>query len=145
MKKQELVEMIRTVVREEINDSLPQFLMEVLAEKISNQTVLTEKRSTESKIQSDSPVKIVETKQKPVQAQPQRVFSSNPILNQVLNETTGGVPQESAIQSSVDIIQQLTPQQLNENKDVAAVANALKKDYRSLLKAMDKKINEKRR
>ena len=145
MKKQELVEMIRTVVREEINDSLPQFLMEVLAEKISNQTVLTEKRSTESKIQSDGPVKIVETKQKPVQAQPQRVFSSNPILNQVLNETTGGVPQESAIQSSVDIIQQLTPQQLNENKDVAAVANALKKDYRSLLKAIDKKINEKRR
>ena len=145
MKKQELVEMIRTVVREEINDSLPQFLMEVLAEKISNQTVLTEKRSTESKIQSDNSIKIVETKQKPVQAQPQRVFSSNPILNQVLNETTGGVPQESAIQSSVDIIQQLTPQQLNENKDVAAVANALKKDYRSLLKAMDKKINEKRR
>jgi hypothetical protein len=34
---------------------------------------------------------------------------------------------------------------LNENKEVAAVANALKKDYRSLLKAMDKKVNEKRR
>ena len=145
MKKTELIEMIRTVVREEINSSLPQFLMEVLAEKISNQTVLTEKHSTESKIQSDNHVKIVETKQKPVQAQPQRIFSNNPILNQVLNETTGGVPQEATMQSSVDILQQMTPQQLNENKEVAAVANALKKDYRSLLKAMDKKISEKRR
>jgi hypothetical protein len=145
MKKTELIEMIRTVVREEINSSLPQFLMEVLAEKISNQTVLTEKHSIESKIQSDNHVKIVEPKQKPVQAQPQRIFSNNPILNQVLNETTGGVPQEATIQSSVDILQQMTPQQLNENKEVAAVANALKKDYRSLLKAMDKKISEKRR
>jgi hypothetical protein len=78
-------------------------------------------------------------------AQPQRMYSKNPLLNQVLNETTGGVPTETTMQSSVDILQQLTPQQLNENKEVAAVANALKKDYRSLLKAMDKKISEKRR
>ena len=66
MKNKKLAERIRTVVREVINDSLPQFIMEVLAEKISNQTVLTEKRSTESKIQSDNSIKIVETKQKPV-------------------------------------------------------------------------------
>jgi hypothetical protein len=147
MKKNELVDIIRTLVKEEVNNALPQLLMEVLAEKMSeNSAAILENRA----VPTPQPVKnkvavFLEAPVATVAPKPQRIYSKNPILNQVLNETTGGVPTESAIQSSVDIIQQLTPQQLNENKEVAAVANALKKDYRSLLKAMDKKIEEKRR
>ena len=42
MNKKELVEIVRTVVREEINNALPQYLMEVLAERITAQSVITE-------------------------------------------------------------------------------------------------------
>ena len=46
MNKKELVEIIRTVVREEINESLPQYLMEVLAERIAGQPVITERKES---------------------------------------------------------------------------------------------------
>ena len=148
MKKNELVDIIRTLVKEEVNNALPQLLMEVLAERLSeNSAAILENRAatTQQSVKSKVEVFMEEPSAPAPVAQPQKMYSKNPILNQVLNETTGGVPTETAMQSSVDILQQLTPQQLNENKEVAAVANALKKDYRSLLKAMDKKISEKRR
>lgn len=148
MKKNELVDIIRTLVKEEVNNALPQLLMEVLAERLSeNSAAILENRAFTSQQSVKSKVQVfMEEPLAPVPvAQPQKMYSKNPLLNQVLNETTGGVPTESTMQSSVDILQQLTPTQLNENKEVAAVANALKKDYRSLLKAMDKKSNEKRR
>ena len=122
--------------------------MEVLAEKLSeNSAAILENRAATIQQSVKSKVEVfMEQPSAPAPvAQPQKMYSKNPLLNQVLNETTGGVPNESTMQSSVDILQQLTPQQLNENKEVAAVANALKKDYRSLLKAMDKKVSEKRR
>jgi len=148
MKKNELVDIIRTLVKEEVNNALPQLLMEVLAEKLSeNSAAILENRAATIQQSVKSKVEVfMEQSSAPAPvAQPQKMYSKNPLLNQVLNETTGGVPNESTMQSSVDILQQLTPQQLNENKEVAAVANALKKDYRSLLKAMDKKVSEKRR
>jgi hypothetical protein len=148
MKKNELVDIIRTLVKEEVNNALPQLLMEVLAERLSeNSAAILENRAatTQQSVKSKVEVFMEEPSAPAPVAQPQRMYSKNPLLNQVLNETTGGVPTETTMQSSVDILQQLTPQQLNENKEVAAVANALKKDYRSLLKAMDKKISEKRR
>lgn len=148
MKKNELVDIIRTLVKEEVNNALPQLLMEVLAERLSdNSAAILENRTTtkQQPVKSKVEVFVEEPSVPALVAQPQKMYSKNPILNQVLNETTGGVPSEATMQSSVDILQQLTPQQLNENKEVAAVANALKKDYRSLLKAMDKKISEKRR
>ena len=148
MKKNELVDIIRTLVKEEVNNALPQLLMEVLAERLSeNSAAILENRAatTQQSVKSKVEVFMEEPSAPAPVAQPQKMYSKNPILNQVLNETTGGVPTEATMQSSVDILQQLTPQQLNENKEVAAVANALKKDYRSLLKAMDKKISEKRR
>ena len=148
MKKNEIVDIIRTLVKEEVNNALPQLLMEVLAERLSeNSAAILENRTATKQQPVKSKVEVfMEEPSVPAPvAQPQKMYSKNPILNQVLNETTGGVPTEATMQSSVDILQQLTPQQLNENKEVAAVANALKKDYRSLLKAMDKKISEKRR
>jgi hypothetical protein len=146
MKKNELVDIIRTLVKEEVHNALPQLLMEVLAEKMteSSAAILEAKKTDPTPAKKpnfnvglDKPVK----KQA---AQPQKMYSKNPILNQVLNETTGGVPQEAETNSAVDVLNNLTPQQLNENKEVAAVASALKKDYRALLKAAEAKAKTKR-
>ena len=159
MNKKELVDIIRTVVREEVNNSLPQLLMEVLAEKItSNQDALVETRApvapaarqkvgnrpaTDAVIANvrkklvtlDAPLK-----QAPVAAP--RVFSSNPALNAVLNETVGGVPSqdEADSMSAIDTINNLPQEVLQENTAVAAVANALTRDYSKILKAVEAKV-----
>ena len=143
MKKNELIEIIRTLVKEEVHNTLPQLLMEVLAEKLTGQEVLTEKVTEAPRkrvnVGLEAPVK-----QAPVQAP--KVFTKNPILNQVLNETVGGVPQEAEVstQSTLDVIKTIPKEMLNENKEVAAVANALTRDYSKLIKAADEKAKAKR-
>ena len=150
MKKSDLVEIIRTVVKEEVNNALPQLLMEVLAEKMTQNSaaLLETKKPTQASTQQAAPRRSPSVgldgtlKQAPVQAP--RTFTSNPILNQILNETVGGVPQEASEPSAIDTIQSLPPQVLNENKEVAAVANAMTRDYSKLLKAVDEKAKAKR-
>ena len=147
MNKKELVEIIRTVVREEINESLPQYLMEVLAERIAGQPVITERKESnipvtprkKPSVAFEAPIK-----QAPVQAP--RTFSSNPIFNQVLNETVGGIPDENSVSvpSAIDTIKNLPKEVLAENKDVAAVANAMTRDYSKLMKAIDSKAKSNR-
>ena len=97
MKKQELVEIIRTLVKEEVNSVLPQLLMEVLAEKITqNQSALleTSKSAASPSVVTKKPTIRVgldaPLKQSP--APTLKTFSTKPNLNQVLNETVGGVP-----------------------------------------------------
>lgn len=147
MKKQELVEIIRTVVREEINNALPQYLMEVLAERITAQPVITEeKQPVQAFTQRKKPSVAFEApiKKSPVQAP--RTFSSNPIFNQVLNETVGGIPDENSVSepSVIDTIKNLPKEVLAENKDVAAVANAMTRDYSKLMRAIDAKAKSSR-
>lgn len=148
MKKTELVEIIRTLVKEEVNNALPQLLMEVLAEKmVENSNSLLENKRTEPVAQPprrspsvsfDAPVK-----QPPVQAP--RTFSTNPILNQVLNETVGGIPlEEASAPTAIDALKSLPKEVLSENKEVAAVASAMTRDYSQLLKVIDKKAKAKR-
>jgi len=146
MKKNELVEIIRTLVKEEVHNALPQLLMEVLAEKMTeNSAAILESKSQPSaparkpsvSVQLEEPIK-----KQPTQAP--KMFTKNPILNQILNETVGGVPQEQAAPSAIDTIQTLPKEVLNENKEVAAVANALTRDYSKLLKAVDAKAKAKR-
>jgi hypothetical protein len=142
MNKKELVEIIRTVVREEINNSLPQYLMEVLAERITAQPVITEqKEPSQASAQRNKPLVTFEApiKKSPVQAP--RTFSSNPIFNQILNETVGGIPDESSVSvpSAIDTIKNMPKEVLAENKDIAAVANAMTRDYSKLMRAIDAK------
>lgn len=159
MKKSELQEMIRLVVREEIEKSLPQFLMEVLAEKITNsQPVISEARTQpasatpsltpnqlaakrKAMVGFESPIK-----QPPVQAP--KIFSKNPILNEVLNQTVGGVPTEDEAAmmapSVLDKVQSLDESVTHENPAIAAVAGALTRDYSKLLKAADEKAKRSR-
>lgn len=143
MKKNELVDIIRTLVKEEVHNALPQLLMEVLAEKLTGQEVLTEKvvEAPKRKINVG-----LEASIKQASVQPPKMFTKNPVLNQVLNETIGGVPQEEAASSTstLDVIKTLPKEVLAENKEVAAVANALTRDYSKLMKAVDSKAKAKR-
>jgi hypothetical protein len=77
-------------------------------------------------------------------------YTSNPVLNQILNETTGGVPQEGGLASIMgsgepSVVDKLT-ESVTEHapEPVKAVAQAVTRDYRSLLKAVDKKRGEKK-
>lgn len=147
MNKKELVEIIRTVVREEINNALPQYLMEVLAERITAQAVITEeKQSIQVSTQRKNPSVIFSEPVKKAPVQTPRTFSSNPIFNQVLNETVGGIPDENSVSvpSAIDTIKNLPREVLSENKDVAAVANAMTRDYSKLMKAIDAKAKSSR-
>lgn len=147
MHKKELLEIIRTVVREEINNALPQYLMEVLAERITAQPVITEeKQPVQVSSQRKKPSVAFEAPIKKAPAQVPRTFSSNPIFNQVLNETVGGIPDENSVSESsvIDTIKNLPKEVLAENKDVAAVANAMTRDYSKLMRAIDAKAKSSR-
>lgn len=147
MHKKELLEIIRTVVREEINNALPQYLMEVLAERITAQPIITEeKQPVQSSAQRKKPSVAFEAPIKKAQVQVPRTFSSNPIFNQVLNETVGGIPDENSASepSVIDTIKNLPKEVLAENKDVAAVANAMTRDYSKLMRAIDAKAKSSR-
>jgi hypothetical protein len=149
MKKNELVDIIRTIVKEEVHNALPQLLMEVLAEKMSeNSASILETRKQGDQTPTRKPnfsVGLEEpVKKQPVQAP--KMYTKNPLLNQVLNETVGGVPieEQTSTPSAIDVIKTLPKEALNENKEVAAVANALTRDYSKLLKAVDAKAKAKR-
>lgn len=149
MKKTELVDIIRTIVKEEVHNALPQLLMEVLAEKMTeNSAAILESRRQSEQTSPRKPSFDVGLEE-PVKRQPvsaPKIYTKNPILNQVLNETVGGVPleEQSAVPSALDVIKTLPKEALNENKEVAAVANALTRDYSKLLKAVDAKAKAKR-
>jgi hypothetical protein len=148
MKKTELVEIIRTLVKEEVGNALPQLLMEVLAEKMvqNSNSLLEGKKQAEQPLQKRTQNVSFEApmKQPPVQAP--KTYSTNPILNQILNETVGGIPNEESVStpSAIDAIQSLPKNVLMENKEVAAVASAMTRDYSQLLKAIDAKAKSKR-
>lgn len=147
MNKKELLEIIRTVVREEINNSLPQYLMEVLAERITAQPVITEQKEPTIPVEPrKKPSVSFEAPIKKATVQAPRTFSSNPIFNQILNETVGGIPDESSVSvpSAIDTIKNLPKEVLAENKDIAAVANAMTRDYSKLMRAIDSKAKSNR-
>lgn len=142
MNKQELTTIIRTIVREEVEKSLPSVLVEILASKVNKPTTITERKASAPSVQPQSvvrrkPLVSFEGGQPPAMERPQQKFSSNPVLNQILNETRGGIPDETEDMGQASILETLDS--LPQTAEVQGVANALTKDYRSLLKAMDKK------
>lgn len=145
MKKTELLEIIRTLVKEEINNTLPQLLMEVLAERMTeNASSIMESKKVDSTPRRSTSVSFEEPLTKKPVAAP-KMFTKNPALNAVLNETIGGVPQEdTSVPSAIDMIKSLPKEALNENKEIAAVATAMTKDYSQLMKAIDAKAKAKR-
>ena len=143
MKSNELKEIIRSVIREELDKTLPTLIPKVLTE------ILSGKDSTivASTVQTKNVVK--ESVQKPKEI---KKYSSNPILNDVLNQTVVKIPNEGSmvgLDSSFKS-QAFAGMQMNESveepppvapvtEEQGKVMNVLNRDFRSLMKAVDKK------
>jgi len=147
MKANQLKEIIRGLVREEVSKIFKEELQKNLVEIItnSNNKIASLKNNVETVSESQS------SSTPPVKKQQKFVkYTSNQLLNQVLNETTGGVPQESSavglmggdFKSSMlnesEIIQQPEIPE-NARKEIKVVHEAMTRDYRDLMKAIDNK------
>lgn len=147
MKTQELKEMIRSVIKEELQKTLPTLIPNILSEILTgqNKTVVSEKLET-PKV-SQKPSENIQPAKKTF-----KKYTNNDVLNAVLNETVGGIPREGSyaglmgalrseslgvanINESVEIPQQITP----VNEEQAKVLNVINRDFRKLMKAVDKK------
>jgi len=140
MKTQELKEIIRSVVKEELQKSLPTLIPNILSEILTGQSKPTVSENLEKPKVSQKPIENVPPTKKTF-----KKYTNNDALNAVLNETVGGVPLEADTgPSAMDTIANLPKQVLAENKEVAAVATALTRDYSQMMKAIDAKAKAKR-
>lgn len=148
MKTQELKEIIRSIVKEELERSLPSLIPNILGEMFSN-------KSKEIVNENTEPQKIVQksiSNTQPTIKKSFKKYTNNDALNAVLNETVGGVPKEGSfvgligslqseasngfnINESVNIPPQITP----VNEEQSKVLNVINRDFRKLMKAVDKK------
>jgi len=165
MKKQELIKIIETVVRKEVQKQMNEIFIK--EENSSSLTELVSKPTTEKEFKE--PIR----KQYKTEPKKEVNYTSNEALNKVLNETVGGVPQgESGEYPTMgggvydsskinDILVRETglgnPESVKEKKrEIAAVdsikkagvnvdqvpehvTNALTKDYSAVMKAIDQK------
>ena len=132
MKKSELIKIIRNAVRVELTESLPKMIGELLQKtEIDNNDPLTiTKRVLKKEASVTSGKKSI------------KKLSKNPLLNQALNETIGGVPQEGSVvsgQNSPDKITDFNGNTHDVNELPDHVSNALNRDYSGFMKAVDKK------
>ena len=133
MTKESLKQLIREIVQEEIKQTLPTVIPQIMAEIFTGkgqQTTSTLKNEVQKQ---QSKIAVVEKPKKEL-----KVYTKNEVLNKVLNETVGGVPQEGSLvaasmgPSTVSVMDHV-------DKVPESVSKALTRDYSSLLKAMDKK------
>lgn len=146
MNKKELVKIIQEVVRLEIKKLGPELVRSALLESLQ---APSEKQPTKIHRPAISNLVIQEESASPKRqvAEKQLIqFSTNPILNQVLNETRGGIPQEQTDQgvSVKDLIENTPKEVLSENAAIQSVATALNRDYRQLLKVAEEKAKKNR-
>lgn len=88
MKANELKSLIRQLVKEEVQSQLPKLLFEMLGSQ-TNKSVVTETSSVTNRPITN---KVLGTTP-PAVKKPIKTYAKDPILNQILNETTPGLPQ----------------------------------------------------
>jgi len=151
MKIEALKEYIKKTVQQEIRSILREELKYQLTEiLLGNNSNIVESKKDESVSLSS----LLESEPEPIkQSVPKKTvkYTSNPVLNEILNETQGGVPREGEM---VGLIgdgfggtvgrEQINEVKAPENapKEIKTVYQAMNKDYRSLMKAVDKKRNK---
>jgi len=146
MKSNELKEIIRSVIREELDKTLPTLIPKILSEVLSGRQSST--------IQSNTPTILTKTVVKESVQKPKEIkkYSSNPVLNEILNQTVVKIPNENSMAGldSAFKSQAFSGMQMNESVEVpqpvapvteeqGKVMNVLNRDFRSLMKAVDKK------
>lgn len=130
MKKIELKNLIKEAVREELRSYLPKLISELGTKQIN------EKPTDIVEETKKSLLKVRKTETKPLKS-----FSKNHAINQILNETVGGIPQEGSMVSSG---QEVSFSDTNGNQvDVNALpdhlSSALTRNYTDVMKLVDKK------
>ena len=166
MDMDKLLEAIQILIKEELKEQLPALIKEgVKAEmkKMLSETKVAPKTVSKSismakAILGDEPIQeSVQTKPAPT-----KQYSKNPMINQILNETRGGIPQGDggfrtmnfgqgdmgsiAGRTSVadkmgygDMAKGPSPTGLGVNTGVAEIDKALNRDYSELVKRFKKK------
>ena len=156
MKIDALKEYIRKTVQQEIRNVLKEELKYQLTEillggEIKSVKPTIKQSSPESFIDKSESLIDEEITPEPPKPKKQVKYTSNPVLNEILNQTQGGVPREGEMVGLIgDGFGGSTGrEQINEVKapenapePVKTVYQAMTKDYRSLMKAVDKKRNK---
>lgn len=137
---------IRNVLKEELKYQLTEILLGNQSKNNANISVPTESflENTESLVEE-------EIQEEPVKPKKHVRYTSNPVLNEILNQTKGGVPREGELVGLIGdgFGGNIGKEQINEikapenaPKEIKSVYQAMTKDYRSLMKAVDKKRNK---
>ena len=165
MNTEKLLQAIQILIKEELKEQLPALIKEGV--KAEMKKMLAEgKQSTKPQpiglsmakaiLEDDSVIESVKEKL------PQKTFSKNPMINQILNETRGGIPQgdggfrtmnfgqgdmgsiagRTAVADKMgygDLAKGPSPTGLGVNTGVAEIDKALNRDYSELVKRFKKK------
>ena len=165
MNTEKLLQAIQILIKEELKEQLPALIKEGV--KAEMKKMLAEgKQSTKPQpiglsmakaiLEDDAVMESVKQKV------PQKTFSKNPMINQILNETRGGIPQgdggfrtmnfgqgdmgsivgRTAIADKMgygDLARGPQPTGLGVNTGVAEIDKALNRDYSELVKRFKKK------
>ena len=166
MDMDKLLEAIQILIKEELKEQLPALIKEGV--KAEMKKMLAEgKQPAKPKTTGLSMAKAMlddELIEESVSTQiiPQKQFSKNPMINQILNETRGGIPQgdggfrtmnfgqgdmgsivgKTAIAEKMgygDLAKGPSPTGLGVNTGVAEIDKALNRDYSELVKRFKKK------
>lgn len=146
--KDYISKVVRSEVRNVIRQEMGSYLTEIFSGKSPSSNILDESiNDTETTIREIAPP----TPKKFVQ------YTKNKILNDILNETTGGVPQEGGLMNMMgmgnfggggtELLNEVNSPTVSvpasappQVKKVAAVIN---RDFSALMKRIDKKVAEK--
>lgn len=106
MKASQLREFIRPLIQEEVKKQLPKLLFEILGAQ-TNKQMVRESNSADDPIEDSIPQRknlgVNPPKQSPPPPKKLKTYVKDPVLNQILNETTPGLPSTSYVDSGVPI------------------------------------------
>ena len=166
MNTDKLLKAIQILIKEELKEQLPALIKESVQKEVKRllsegkqpvQPKNTGLSMAKAMMEDETIVESIEQK-----VVPQKQFSKNPMINQILNETRGGIPQgdggfrtmnfgqgdmgsiagKSAIADKMgygEMTKGPSPTGLGVNTGVAEIDKALNRDYSELVKRFKKK------
>ena len=156
MKIDILKEFIKKTVQQEVRNVVQSELKLQLAEIFSKEVIQSKKKSSDSDLEQQILKELDVMNESAVVEEPVKPtkkfvkYTSNPMLNDILNQTTGGVPQEGSMVSMMGGYGNSTQEVITETKvpenapePVKSVYSAMNRDYRSLMKAVNNKRGNK--
>lgn len=152
MKIEVLKEFIKKTVQQEVRNELKIQLAEIFSKEV----IKAKKKSSDSDLEQQILSELETMNESTVVEEPVKSvkkfvkYSNNPMLNEILNQTTGGVPQEGSMVSMMGGYGSNNQEVITETKvpenapaPVKGVYSAMNRDYRSLMKAVNNKRGQK--